>query len=372
MASMKIQPVKINKKGGIDLENLEASIEKYRDQLAAIMVTYPSTNGLFDKDIRKVCDMVHEAGGQVYLDGANMNAQVGICRPGDYGSDVSHLNLHKTFCIPHGGGGPGMGPIGVKAHLAPFLPDHPIVDIEGPTRSCGPVSSAPYGSSSILPISYTYIKMAGDDIKQCSEVAILNANYMAKVLEPHYKVLFTNENGYNAHEFIIDFSEYKAKCGVEAVDAAKRLQDFGFHAPTVSYPVTNTLMIEPTESEDKAELDRFCEALITIRQEIQEVMDGKQPKDNNTLKNAPHTQAVITSSEWNYPYSREQAAYPAIESEETEDMNSRQSLFNHPELRIAEGNATETDKNGSAEPRNERIEYRKAFPLLKLWTDNFV
>ncbi|XP_067928205.1 glycine dehydrogenase (decarboxylating), mitochondrial-like [Watersipora subatra] len=311
MANMKISPVKISKNGGIDMIMFEKLVDKLGDQLAAIMVTYPSTNGLFDKEIRRLCEVVHAAGGQVYLDGANMNAQVGICRPGDYGSDVSHLNLHKTFCIPHGGGGPGMGPIVVKSHLAPFLPTHPVVDIPGPTESFGTVSAAPFGSSSILPISYTYLKMSGREIRHCSEVAILNANYMARKLNPYYKIMFTNENGYNAHEFIIDFAEYKEKCGVDSIDAAKRLQDFGFHSPTVSWPVSNTLMIEPTESESRAEMDRFCDALIAIRQEIQDIIEGKQEKDDNTIKNAPHTMAVVTDSMWNHPYSREQAAFPA-------------------------------------------------------------
>jgi len=253
---------------------------------------------------------VHTHGGQVYMDGANMNAQVGLCRPGDIGADVCHLNLHKTFCIPHGGGGPGMGPIGVARHLAPFLPGHPVTGL-GTRESIGPVSAAPYGSASILPISWVYIALMGrDGLKKATQVAILNANYMAKRLETHYSIVYTGATGHVAHEFILDLRPFKETSGVEAMDVAKRLMDYGFHAPTVSFPVAGTLMIEPTESEGKAELDRFCDAMIAIRAEIQAIVDGRQPRGNNLLKNAPHTAATVTATEWSRPYTREQAAFP--------------------------------------------------------------
>ncbi|XP_071489808.1 glycine dehydrogenase (decarboxylating), mitochondrial-like [Diadema antillarum] len=310
MAGMDVKPVKVNNAGSIDLLDLKNQADKHRDNLAAIMVTYPSTNGIFEEGISELCDMIHEYGGQVYLDGANLNAQVGLCRPGDYGSDVSHLNLHKTFCIPHGGGGPGMGPIGVKAHLAPFLPSHSIVDMPGATQQAfGSVSAAPWGSSSILPISYAYIKMMGaSGLRKASEVAILNANYMMKRLENAYPILYRGTHGFVAHEFILDTRVFKSD-GIEAMDISKRLQDFGFHAPTVSWPVTNTLMVEPTESEDKAELDRYCDALLFIRDEIQDIQDGRIEAKDSPIKHAPHTAAVVMSSKWDRAYSREQAAF---------------------------------------------------------------
>uniref|UniRef100_A0A8D3A859 glycine dehydrogenase (aminomethyl-transferring) n=1 Tax=Scophthalmus maximus TaxID=52904 RepID=A0A8D3A859_SCOMX len=289
------------------------SVDKHKASLAAMMVTYPSTFGVFEEQIRDVCDLIHANGGQVYLDGANMNAQVGLCRPGDYGSDVSHLNLHKTFCIPHGGGGPGMGPIGVKSHLAPFLPSHPVVAMQSvnASSSLGTISAAPWGSSAILPISWAYIKMMGSKgLRHATEVAILNANYMAKRLEGHYKILYRGEKGFVAHEFILDVRPFKKTANIEAVDVAKRLQDYGFHAPTMSWPVVGTLMIEPTESEDKAEMDRFCDALLGIRQEIADIEEGRMDSRINPLKMAPHSLACIASSNWDRPYSREFAAFP--------------------------------------------------------------
>ncbi|XP_030852697.1 glycine dehydrogenase (decarboxylating), mitochondrial isoform X2 [Strongylocentrotus purpuratus] len=310
MAGMSVKAVKVTNSGSIDFADLEKKVNKYKDRLGAIMVTYPSTNGIFDEGIKELCDMVHHFGGQVYLDGANMNAQVGLCRPGDYGSDVSHLNLHKTFCIPHGGGGPGMGPIGVKSHLAPFLPTHDVIPVPGSNQAFGSVSAAPWGSSSILPISYAYIKMMGArGLRKASELAILNANYMMKRLENNYSILYKGTNGFVAHEFILDTREFK-KDGIEAIDIAKRLQDFGFHAPTVSWPVTNTLMVEPTESEDKAEMDRYCDALLHIRSEIQDIQDGRIAAKDSAIKNAPHTAATVMSADWDRAYTREQAVYP--------------------------------------------------------------
>ncbi|XP_028619935.1 glycine dehydrogenase (decarboxylating), mitochondrial [Grammomys surdaster] len=313
MAGMKIQPVEVDRYGNIDVVHLKAMVDQHKENLAAIMITYPSTNGVFEENISDVCALIHQHGGQVYLDGANMNAQVGICRPGDFGSDVSHLNLHKTFCIPHGGGGPGMGPIGVKKHLVPFLPSHPIVSLKPneDTWPVGTVSAAPWGSSSILPISWAYIKMmGGKGLKEATEVAILNANYMAKRLEKHYRVLFRGARGYVAHEFILDTRPFKKSANIEAVDVAKRLQDYGFHAPTMSWPVAGTLMIEPTESEDKAELDRFCDAMISIRQEIADIEEGRIDSRVNPLKMSPHSLTCVTSSHWDRPYSREVAAFP--------------------------------------------------------------
>lgn len=313
MAGMKIQPVEVDRYGNIDVAHLKAMVDQHKENLAAIMVTYPSTNGVFEENISDVCALIHQHGGQVYLDGANMNAQVGICRPGDFGSDVSHLNLHKTFCIPHGGGGPGMGPIGVKKHLVPFLPSHPIISLKPneDTWPVGTVSAAPWGSSSILPISWAYIKMmGGKGLKEATEIAILNANYMAKRLEKHYRVLFRGARGYVAHEFILDTRPFKKSANIEAVDVAKRLQDYGFHAPTMSWPVAGTLMIEPTESEDKAELDRFCDAMISIRQEIADIEEGRIDSRVNPLKMSPHSLTCVTSSHWDRPYSREVAAFP--------------------------------------------------------------
>ncbi|XP_043475582.1 glycine dehydrogenase (decarboxylating), mitochondrial isoform X2 [Leptopilina heterotoma] len=316
MAGMQVEPIYVLKDGSVDIEHLKAMIDKFQKQLSCLMITYPSTNGVFEETIGDVCNLVHKAGGQVYLDGANMNAQVGLCRPGDYGSDVSHLNLHKTFCIPHGGGGPGMGPIGVKQHLAPFLPGHPVIDIETgtikTTEGLGAVSAAPYGSSAILPISWAYIKMMGPKgLRKATQVAILNANYMSKRLEHHYKTLYKGKTNLVAHEFILDIRDLKKSANIEAVDIAKRLMDYGFHAPTMSWPVAGTLMIEPTESEDKVELDRFCNALISIRKEIENIENGKFDKSINPLKMAPHTQEEVISSKWDRPYSREVAAFPA-------------------------------------------------------------
>ena len=311
MVGMTVVPVACDAQGNVDLKDLEAKAAQHREQLAALMLTYPSTHGVFETDVRRICQIVHTHGGQVYMDGANMNAQVGVCRPGDIGADVCHLNLHKTFCIPHGGGGPGMGPIAVARHLAPFLPGHPVTGLGG-AESIGPVSAAPYGSPSILTISWVYIALMGrDGLAEATQVAILNANYMAKRLEKHYPILYTGISGFVAHEFILDLRQFKETAGVEAMDVAKRLMDYGFHAPTVSFPVAGTLMIEPTESESKAELDRFCNAMILIREEIQDIVDGRQPRTNNVIKNAPHTAKTVTASEWDRPYSREKAAYPA-------------------------------------------------------------
>jgi glycine cleavage system P protein (glycine dehydrogenase) len=275
------------------------------------MVTYPSTHGVFESSIREICRIVHEHGGQVYMDGANMNAQVGLCRPGDIGADVCHLNLHKTFCIPHGGGGPGMGPIGVAKHLAPYLPDHPIVDL-GHAAACGTVSAAPWGSAAILPISWAYIALMGfDGLAEASKIAILSANYIARRLSDHYAVLYTGPHGLVAHECIIDTRPFKATAAVDVEDIAKRIIDYGFHPPTVSFPVPGTLMIEPTESESKEELDRFCDALIAIREEIREIEEGRAGREQNLLTNAPHTLEQVISDGWNRPYPRERAAYPS-------------------------------------------------------------
>ncbi|CAF1047626.1 unnamed protein product [Adineta steineri] len=314
MAGMKIEKVPVDKTGAVDMKHLAQLAAKHKDTLACGIVTYPSTNGVFEETIKEFCDIIHKNGGQIYLDGANMNAQVGLCRPGDYGSDVSHLNLHKTFCIPHGGGGPGMGPIGVKKHLAPFLPNHPLLDANADHNSkdsFGPVSSAPFGSASILPISWMYIRMMGaSGLRRATETAILNANYIAKRLESSYKVLFRGHNGFAAHEFIIDVSHFKERTGIDAVDIAKRLQDYGFHAPTVSWPVAGSLMIEPTESEDKNELDRYCDALIEIRKEITQIENGEFDKKNNPLKNAPHSQHIFLHEKWVLPYSLQKAVFP--------------------------------------------------------------
>ncbi len=312
MAGFSVVPVACDREGNVDLADLEAKAAQHRDRLAALMITYPSTHGVFETDVRRICQIVHTHGGQVYMDGANMNAQVGLCRPGDIGADVCHLNLHKTFCIPHGGGGPGVGPIGVARHLTPFLPGHPMTQ-PGSSRAIGPVSAAPYGSAGILPVSWVYIALMGrDGLTKATQVAILNANYMAKRLEKHFSILYAGKAGFVAHEFIVDLRPFKESAGIESMDVAKRLMDYGFHAPTVSFPVAGTLMIEPTESESKEELDRFCEAMIAIRGEIQDIVDGRQPRTNNVLKNAPHTAEVVTASDWNRPYSREQAAFPVL------------------------------------------------------------
>ncbi|MCG9128686.1 aminomethyl-transferring glycine dehydrogenase [Candidatus Poribacteria bacterium] len=310
MAGMKVVVVACDTEGNIDLEDLHEKAEAHQETLAAAMITYPSTHGVFEEEIREICHIIHKNGGQVYMDGANLNALVGLSRPAELGMDVCHLNLHKTFCIPHGGGGPGMGPIGVSEHLTEFLPNHPIVPVGG-SNGIGPVSAAPWGSPGILPISWTYIAMMGaTGLKNATEVAILNANYIAKQLEPHYKVLYTGKNGLVAHECIIDLREFKNTAAVEVTDVAKRLMDYGFHAPTVSWPVIGTMMIEPTESESKTELDRFCSAMISIREEIAEIENGEVSKDDNVLKNAPHTVESVTNTEWNHSYTREKAAFP--------------------------------------------------------------
>ncbi|MDX2232094.1 MAG: aminomethyl-transferring glycine dehydrogenase [Leptolyngbyaceae cyanobacterium bins.349] len=309
MAGMKVVPIACDQDGNIDVADLKAKAEKYQETLAALMVTYPSTHGVFEEGIREICDLVHANGGQVYMDGANLNAQVGICRPGDFGADVCHLNLHKTFCIPHGGGGPGMGPIGVAKHLVPFLPTHPVVAVGG-EQGIGAISAAPWGSPSILPISWVYIAlMGGEGLTKATQVAILNANYIAKRLEDHYPVLYKGKNGLVAHECIIDLRQFKKTAEIEVDDIAKRLIDYGFHPPTVSWPVAGTIMVEPTESESKVELDRFCDAMIAIRQEIQAIAEGQADRQNNVLKNAPHTVLALTE-DWDRPYSRQQAVYP--------------------------------------------------------------
>jgi glycine dehydrogenase len=305
MAGMKVVVVKALDNGYIDVADLKAKAEQYSGQLAGIMITYPSTYGVYEETVIKITDIVHQHGGQVYMDGANMNAQVGLTAPGLIGADVCHLNLHKTFAIPHGGGGPGMGPICVKSHLAPFLPGH--VSTDGNYA----VSAAPFGSAAILLISYGYIRMLGaDGVKASTEFAILNANYMRARLDGHYDILYTNDNGRCAHEFIVDLRPFKKSAEVEAEDVAKRLMDYGFHAPTMSFPVAGTIMIEPTESEDKAELDRFCDALISIREEIRAIEIGLSDKKDNPLKNAPHTQAVVITDNWQHSYSREKAVFP--------------------------------------------------------------
>ncbi|KYN85102.1 glycine dehydrogenase (aminomethyl-transferring) [Vibrio cidicii] len=309
MVSMKVVVVKCDENGNVDLIDLAEKIEKHKDNLSSIMITYPSTHGVYEEQVKEVCEMVHAAGGQVYLDGANMNAQVGLTSPGFIGSDVSHLNLHKTFCIPHGGGGPGMGPIGVKSHLAPFLPGHIENGVQGKEFA---VSAADLGSASILPISWAYIAMMGaDGLAEATKVAILNANYVMERLRPHYPVLYRGKNGRVAHECIIDIRPLKEETGISEEDIAKRLMDYGFHAPTMSFPVAGTLMVEPTESEDLAELDRFCDAMIAIRQEITAVKEGAWPLEDNPLVNAPHTQVDLMAEEWTHPYPRELACFPS-------------------------------------------------------------
>jgi glycine dehydrogenase len=311
MVGMTVVTVACDRHGNVDVADLEAKAAQHRDRLSALMLTYPSTHGVFEADVRRICQIVHTHGGQVYMDGANLNAQVGLCRPGDIGADICHLNLHKTFCIPHGGGGPGMGPIVAARHLTPFLPSHPVMQLGG-KDSIGAVSAAPYGSPSIVTISWVYIALMGrDGLTKATQVAILSANYMAKRLEKYYPILYTGTSGFVAHEFILDLRQFKETAGIEAMDVAKRLMDYGFHAPTVSFPVAGTLMIEPTESETRDELDRYCEALISIHAEIQDIVEGRQPRTNNLLKNAPHTAQVVTSDAWDRPYSREQAAFPA-------------------------------------------------------------
>jgi len=310
MAGMRVVAVACDEKGNVDMADLQAKAKSHADRLAALMLTYPSTHGVFEEGVRDVCRIVHDHGGLVYMDGANMNAQVGLCRPGDIGADVCHLNLHKTFCIPHGGGGPGMGPIGVSEQLAPFLPGHPLRPTGG-ELAIGPVSAAPFGSSSILPISWVFIAlMGGAGLRKSTQVAILNANYMASRLGEHFPLVYTGRNGLVAHEFIIDLRPFKQTAGIRVDDVAKRLIDYGIHAPTMSWPVVGTMMIEPTESESIRELDRFCDAMIQIRAEIREIEEGRADREDNVLRRAPHTAAVLTRDEWERPYSREKAAYP--------------------------------------------------------------
>ncbi|GGQ26393.1 aminomethyl-transferring glycine dehydrogenase [Streptomyces roseolilacinus] len=311
MAGMKVVVVKTADDGEIDVADLRAKIEQYRDELAVLMITYPSTHGVFEEHVADICAQVHEAGGQVYVDGANLNALVGLAKPGEFGGDVSHLNLHKTFCIPHGGGGPGVGPVAVRSHLAPYLPNHPLQPAAGPETGVGPISAAPWGSAGILPISWAYVRlMGGEGLKRATQVAVLAANYVAKRLEPHFPVLYTGPGGLVAHECIIDLRPLSKATGVSVDDIAKRLIDYGFHAPTMSFPVAGTLMIEPTESEDLTELDRFCDTMIAIRAEIEKVASGEWPADDNPLRNAPHTAAAL-GGEWDHAYSREVAVFPA-------------------------------------------------------------
>lgn len=315
MAGMRVVVTECDDNGNVDVDDLRAKAEEHKDNLAALMITYPSTHGVFEEAIIEICDIIHDNGGQVYMDGANLNAMIGLCKPGTFGPDVSHMNLHKTFCIPHGGGGPGVGPIGVRAHLAPYLPDSTQIDGVNPAarggETIGSISAAPWGSASILPISWAYMfMMGGEGLKKATEVAILGANYIAKRLDPYFPVLYTGSNGMVAHECIIDLRPIKETSGISVDDVAKRLVDYGFHAPTMSFPVADTLMIEPTESETKRELDRFCDALISIREEIREVEEGKADADNNVLVNAPHTHHLLLEGDWNRPYSKERAFFP--------------------------------------------------------------
>jgi glycine dehydrogenase len=315
MAGLKVIVVACDDRGNVDVADLKAKAAEHAAGLAALMITYPSTHGVFEEAIREICDVIHAHGGQVYMDGANLNALLGVCRPAEIGADVMHLNLHKTFSIPHGGGGPGMGPIGCKAHLAPYLSDHPVVEgvnpAAGPEGTIGPVSAAPWGSPSILPISWAYITMmGGPGLKRATQIAILSANYIARRLAPYYPVLYTGKNGMVAHECIIDLRPIKESCGITVEDVAKRLVDYGFHAPTTSFPVPDTLMIEPTESEAKRELDRFCDAMIRIRAEVADVESGKADAENNLLRNAPHTHHLLLEGVWSRPYSKEEAFFP--------------------------------------------------------------
>jgi glycine dehydrogenase len=311
MAGMRVVVVKTaGEAGEIDFDDLRAKIAKHADALAAVMVTYPSTHGVFEEHIAEVCALVHEAGGQVYVDGANLNAMVGLARPGQFGADVSHLNLHKTFCIPHGGGGPGVGPIGVRAHLAPYLPNHPLRADAGPASGAGAIAEAPWGSASILPITWAYLRLMGPvGLTRATGVAILSANYLAKRLAAHYPVLYSGAHGLVAHECILDLRQITRETGITVEDVAKRLIDYGFHAPTMSFPVAGTLMVEPTESESLAELDRFVAAMIAIKAEIAKVASGDWPREDNPLVNAPHT-ALCLTEKWAYPYTLAEAAYP--------------------------------------------------------------
>ena len=311
MANLRVVVVDCDENGNVDLDDLTKKAKEHADNLAALMVTYPSTHGVFETAITDICEVVHQHGGQVYMDGANLNALVGLCRPGCFGPDVAHMNLHKTFCIPHGGGGPGIGPIGVAKHLAPYLPNHPLVAEAGPSDGIGPVTAAPWGSAGILPISWAYITLMGTaGLKRATQVAILSANYIANRLKEDFPVLYTGQGGLVAHECIIDTRAVQESAGISVEDIAKRLMDFGFHAPTMSFPVPGTLMIEPTESEPKAEIDRFCDAMIAICKEAKRIENGEWPADDNPLHNAPHTIDVLTAEEWTHPYTREEAAYP--------------------------------------------------------------
>ena len=321
MAGMQVVVIACDEQGNVSVEDLRAKIEQYRDSLAALMVTYPSTHGVFEEAITQICGLIHDAGGQVYIDGANLNALVGLAKPGKFGADVSHLNLHKTFCIPHGGGGPGVGPVIAKAHLAPFLPNHPLDISAGPATGPGPVSSAPFGSASILPISWAYIRMmGGDGLTKATQVAILSANYLAAKLDPHFPVLYRGANGYIAHECIIDLREITKNTGVSVDDVAKRLMDHGFHAPTVSFPVAGTLMIEPTESEDLNEMERFISAMVSIRAEIADIEAGEITIEESPLRFAPHTSSDLMRNEWDRKYSREVGAFP---SGDNSDLGAR-------------------------------------------------
>jgi glycine dehydrogenase len=314
MAGMRVVVVACDDRGNVDIDDFRAKAAENGDRLAALMVTYPSTHGVFESRITEICDVVHEHGGQVYVDGANLNALVGVARPGWFGGDISHLNLHKTFCIPHGGGGPGVGPVAARAHLAPFLPNPPAAPEAGPATGPGPVSAAPWGSAGILPISYTYAKLLGPDgLRRATEVAILGANYIARRLADHFPVLYAGEHGRVAHECIVDVRGITRDTGVTVDDVAKRLIDYGFHAPTMSFPVAGTLMIEPTESESLAEIDRFCDAMIAIKGEIDRVASGEWPVADSPLRHAPHTAEDLLVADWDRPYSRERAAYPVPE-----------------------------------------------------------
>jgi len=311
MAGLKVVSVQCDNQGNIDIADLRSKAERHATSLAVLMVTYPSTHGVFEEGITEICDIIHSHGGQVYMDGANLNALVGLCRPGDFGPDVCHLNLHKTFCIPHGGGGPGVGPIGVKAHLAAYLPSHPLAHLKRKS-GIGPISAAPYGSAGILAISWAYLRLMGPGgLSYATRVAIVNANYIASRLEPYFPVLYKGQKGLVAHECIIDLRQFKKSGGIEVEDVAKRLIDYGFHAPTMSWPVPGTMMIEPTESESKAELDRFCDAMIAIHGEIRAIETGEADKEDNALKRAPHTVQELLAEKWERGYSRQSAAYPA-------------------------------------------------------------
>lgn len=311
MAGMRVVVVASDAGGNVDLDDLEAKAAEHSDALAAAMVTYPSTHGVFEEGIRRLTDIVHSHGGQVYIDGANLNALVGLARPAEFGADIGHLNLHKTFTIPHGGGGPGVGPIGAAAHLAPFLPNHPLAPEAGPATGIGPISGAPYGSAGILPIPYAYIRLMGSEgLRRASEVAILSANYVARRLDPHFPILYAGKEGRVAHECILDLRPMTKETGITAEDVAKRLADYGFHAPTLSFPVVGTLMVEPTESESLEELDRFCEAMIAIRAEADRVGSGEWPRDDNPLFRAPHTAEDVAGEVWDRAYPREVAAFP--------------------------------------------------------------